>query len=1010
MTRTRALFGWVAALLLVALSVMGQSATTGALSGTVKVDGAPMPGVTVTASSPALQGVRVTTTDSNGTYNFGLLAPGTYSVKFEMESMAPRTVQSLVGVGQIARADAALHLSTVSEAITVTAVAPAAVETQQVQANYQQHLIQELPVTRTLLATAALAPGVNANGPRGSQTISGAYSYDNLYMVNGVSVNENLRGQPHNLFIEDAIQETTVFSGGAISAEFGRFTGGVVNAITKSGGNNFSGSLRDTATNDKWTAKSAAPYKVTGGVATPVVVGDPTNKIANVYEGTLGGRIVRDRLWFFVAGRSQKNSTQRTFARSSQAYDVGTDNKRYEGKLTAQVAPAHSLVFSYLNNDTKNTNDCQLTAGCLDPTGLDAATSNPNKFYTAHYNGVLGSNLLVEAQYAKKKFAFVGFGGSSPVFEIGTLMRDFGEVGSGEGFNAPEFSGLFPENRDSNEWLLKGSYYLGTKNLGTHNFVVGANNYAEQRKSDNHQSSTDYAYWLTNYSANRDANGNVQTIHIAQDDYLIYYPIFQTSKGSNFKTFSTFVNDKWDLNQHVSFNLGARWDKLNAIDSSKIKVANESEISPRLGVIYDVQGNGRLRANASYSRYVSRLSEGIESNTTVAGTPGVLAYYYGGPEFTGTPHDALKVVKTWFDSLGGVKGLTDPNIRFVNNIPGATQQLLGGKIKSPHVDEWTVGFGSQIGKGYLRADYIHRDWKDFYATFRNASSGRVTDPNGITSDLALIGNTNLFSRTYRALDLQGSYRIINRIDLGGSYTFSKLHGNTEGETGGSGPVTDGSITSYPEFKKFAQYNPSGYLSADQRHRLRAWAAMDMPTAFGKFNLSLLERFDSGTPYSLVGTAVVSPYTAAIKAATNYVKPPTTLAYYFSKRGEFRFDDVTSTDLALNYEYPFVNAVRFFAQAQLLNAFNHQGQIGGDTSVLTNAQTNCFQTALDANGKQVRCARFNPYAGDVPKEGVNYQKGPLFGRPTTAATTANVAAGTASFQLPRTYRFSLGVRF
>src|SRR4029077_8582777 len=91
--------------------------------------------------------------------------------------------------------------------------------------------------------------GVNGN------TISGAMSYDNLYLVNGAVVNENLRGQPHQLYIEDAIQETTVLTGG-VSAEFGRFTGVVVSAITKSGGNEFSGSVRDTIDNPSWTEKS----------------------------------------------------------------------------------------------------------------------------------------------------------------------------------------------------------------------------------------------------------------------------------------------------------------------------------------------------------------------------------------------------------------------------------------------------------------------------------------------------------------------------------------------------------------------------------------------------------------------------------------------------------------------------------------------------------------------------------------------------------------------------------
>src|SRR4029077_18841577 len=146
-----------------------------------------------------------------------------------------------------------MKVAAVTEAITVTANQATVMETPQVQTNYKQATVNQLPMARNPAAQASLSPGVTA-GINGN-SISGAMSYDNLYLVNGAVVNENLRGQPHALYIEDAIQETTVLTGG-ISAEFGRFTGGVVSAVTKSGGNEFSGSARDSLDNPKWTAKS----------------------------------------------------------------------------------------------------------------------------------------------------------------------------------------------------------------------------------------------------------------------------------------------------------------------------------------------------------------------------------------------------------------------------------------------------------------------------------------------------------------------------------------------------------------------------------------------------------------------------------------------------------------------------------------------------------------------------------------------------------------------------------
>jgi hypothetical protein len=266
-------------------------------------------------------------------------------------------------------------------------------------------------------------------------------SYDNLYLVNGAVVNENLRGQPHALYIEDAIQETTVLTGG-ISAEFGRFTGGVVSAITKSGGNDFSGSVRDTLDNPKWTAKSFAAQD------------PPPDHTNNTYEETLGGRVIRDRLWFFVAGRQAKVSAARTLVAVSTlpnpaigAYTISTSSPRQEYKVTANLTQKHSIVGSYLTNNVKGDKNCQI--GCLDLRSINTAgVENPNNFKTLHYNGVITNNFLIEGDWAKKYFAFVGFGGSTPAHQanpsaayLATGSPLIDQVVTGATANAPYFCG-----------------------------------------------------------------------------------------------------------------------------------------------------------------------------------------------------------------------------------------------------------------------------------------------------------------------------------------------------------------------------------------------------------------------------------------------------------------------------------------------------------------------------------------------------------------------------------------
>lgn len=140
----------VAALLILAcLSALGQG-TTATLSGTVTNDGSPLPGVTVTISSPNLQGTRTTVTNEAGGYTFPSIPPGMYTVKFEMEGMTAVTETVRVSLASTAKSDADMKLSAVSEAITVTASAPAVLETQEVQTNVTADLIEDLPVQRTL--------------------------------------------------------------------------------------------------------------------------------------------------------------------------------------------------------------------------------------------------------------------------------------------------------------------------------------------------------------------------------------------------------------------------------------------------------------------------------------------------------------------------------------------------------------------------------------------------------------------------------------------------------------------------------------------------------------------------------------------------------------------------------------------------------------------------------------------------------------------------------------------
>jgi hypothetical protein len=238
-------------------------------------------------------------TDVNGNYLIRGLPPGRYTVVIEFSGMQTVNREMNVPLGDTVRLDASMGPAALEETVTVVAETPGILATTQTGENFRVEDIDRLPTGRTLAGIATLAPGLTDNTPNAGQlTIAGAFAYDNVFLVDGVDVNDNLFGTANNLFIEDAIEETQVMTSG-ISAEYGRFMGGVVNAITRSGGNEFRGSYRLNLRNEAWTRQT--PFERERNIERP-------DRMSQFHEGTFGGPILRDRLWFFAPAGSRTRS------------------------------------------------------------------------------------------------------------------------------------------------------------------------------------------------------------------------------------------------------------------------------------------------------------------------------------------------------------------------------------------------------------------------------------------------------------------------------------------------------------------------------------------------------------------------------------------------------------------------------------------------------------------------------------------------------------------------------
>jgi len=988
-----------AALVLLAAPLFGQGLPTATLTGKVTSEGgAPLPGVTVTVQSPSLQGTRETTSSGNGDYIFNLLPPGDYTVGFALAGMAGVERKASLVAGGVGRADVELTPAAVTETVTVSGEAgeAAALETPQVSANYKKEFIEKLPIGRTLAATTLLAPGVTNNGPGGndrlaSVAISGAPSFDSLFLINGVVVNENLRGQAHELFIEDAIQETTVLTGN-ISAEYGRFTGGVVSAITKSGGNRLSGSFRTSLTNEKWVEND--PLNEGRGLDPRIDKSNP------VYEATLGGPLWIDRIWGFGAFRTQETSTSRqtnptagpgTIAPTAIAYENVRDQQRIEGKLTVALSPRHSLVGTYIDIADEEINN-SFTANILDTASL-VTRQTPNTLLGVNYNGVLSDRLFVEAQYSKKEFTFENSGSPFTDLTRGTLLLDRSRGNAR--YNSPTFSNDTPEQRDNESVLGKASYFLSTRSLGTHDVRVGYEYFHDFQFANNHQSGSDYRIFGTSTIIR---GTEVFPVFRTPGDstFIRWTPIFEDTRGTDFNTHSAFVNDRIALNEHWSFNVGLRYDKNKSKNSEGFLVSDDSAFSPRIAAHYDVRGDGRYVFNAGFGQYVANLTLGIGNDTSPAGVNATLDWFYRGPCINcdvNTPTSALltsaqaiQMVFDWFNSIGG----TGSRPTRLQDIPGLSSTILQGSLDSPNVKEYTIGFGTALGsRGFAKFDLIHRNWDDFYGSRIDLSTGTSpSDQFGNFTDLAIIGNDDRYDRKYTAVQTQFSYRFPFGVFAGGNYTWSRLTGNLDPENFVSGPIP-GTAGEYPEYNDFSQNNPTGYLEGDQRHLARLWLGFDVPTRFADFNVTVLETYGSGRAYRGLGTIDTRPF------VTNpgYEDPPPAANYHFGGgRSPFRFEDVTRTDLAVNVNLKLWKSLEIFLQPELVNVFNEDARNGGRIGIDSDTT---IRTRVNAG---TAFQNFDP--ATAPVEGTHYAYSNTFGE----------AIGRDAYQVPRTFRFSVGLRF
>ena len=650
----------VCLLLLAPVAVLAQ--TTGTIEGQVTdQSGAALPGVTVELTGAKLQGTKTGVTAADGRYRFLSLIPGDYTVTASLAGFGKVQKKATVTLDAISTANMQMALSTTAE-VTVTGEAPLIDSTSTTTGqNVSGKVIDKLPLSSRNYADVVFTqPGVQAdNGETQGRSLAisiyGSTSAENNFIIDGVNTTNVIKGIQGKDINNEFIQEVEVKTGG-YQAEYGRNTGGVVNVITKSGGNEFHGGIFGYYNNLSLAAnqKQTTTQDFNGGMAgqcssasgqcssTPGSVGNAqlttiADKNTRSEGGLdLGGFMVKDRVWFFAA--YDRVITGQAFAPTTGPGlgvpfpDTITENK-YSLKLTLNLAQSTTLQGVYFS-------DRQSTVGTI---ATNPQSFNPNQTqgridvggpdYGARLNQLFGSSGILTLAYGQHSDRF-------QKIPQGQNVQQTIDLTSSVTQGYPDYFGGYGQifgpiyNNFSKRQNYSGSY---TGYVGNHEFKVGG---------DYDQVSTSGATYFTGAIRNEirpclQKSNSTCDLSLAQPytnqegfTYQVYYQHdYFTPSGTDLnplvtapfdvptKQYSGYVQDQWRILPSLTANFGVRYDtetlyngcagvpnQPGCFDANGAPISTKAfslsnSWAPRFGVTWDFVGDGTSKLYTSVGRF-----------------------------------------------------------------------------------------------------------------------------------------------------------------------------------------------------------------------------------------------------------------------------------------------------------------------------------------------------------------------------------------------------------------------
>ena len=580
------------------------SSSTGAIIGTVTDQTkATVPGVTVTLSGDAIMGQPMMVTDGAGTYRFPTLAPGVYTVRFELPGFSTVTRESVrVGLGFTATIDVELSTATLSESVIVSGASPVVdVQSTNIVARFDSEKLASLPGSRDVWSVIALAPGVSmarmdvgGSGALTQQTYT-AYGLTssrgvNRGMVEGMMINEgggNLPYLDYGSFTEVALNAV---GNTAEMPSPGVFT----QLIAKSGGNKFSGAVYTDYQNGGWQAHNIDAAQIAAGVSgSEGLSARDVNRLESFRDihVDLGGYLVRDRLWWYGAFRH---------TRTEQRYPTLVDAVQetwvpvYTAKATFNVTPNQKAIGFFTQTSKVQPiylGAIQIGGGRETSAIMRESTvwssKSPLHVWKAEYNAVLKNAFILEARGGRHAINW-----QRTSKETGQRVEDIG--------NNFVAGGTYGTAQDRNRPQLNGSLgYFRSGWLGSHTFKFGGEVIRETLDAP--------------YTGFGHASNTLSILNNNAATQVVMYRGANLSRNGLWSG-SAYATDTWNVNSALTLVLGLRLDRyqpflpaqtgpdgqaFEAID----RVLVWRNLGPRLGLSYNLTGNGKTVLKANYGEY-----------------------------------------------------------------------------------------------------------------------------------------------------------------------------------------------------------------------------------------------------------------------------------------------------------------------------------------------------------------------------------------------------------------------